>query len=399
MKKQVLLAAIICFSSIGQPTRAQHLDVLVQVVDGEIVTGAANYDNNTWLVGQQVYKRQLLSNFRTPDPGFTGLETGNPLLEPGVQGLAPQIDLLLDIVPTTIDGHQANFWWWDGVDSVGDGYELADVAFGRAPPGVTWNLFDADFDLHTADGSDSVVAGALIQETFSDGAVHNHLVMQVADGDGNTQTTPPQGIYMTAMMFQAEGYEASEPFFFVHRTSGTTNDPRDVAAEWAQVNYDTLVGDLLGNSPSCDFDGDGLCSVVDIDQLMNDGETGGTGTDLNGDGIVNDTDRDAWLAVAGPKNGFTGSLTVGDTDLNGRIDAADLNALGSNWQDATKFSWTAGNYTIEGSPGANVNDLNAIGLNWQSEVASAAATQTVPEPTALTAVLVGLLGLFVMRRP
>lgn len=394
MKSQVLLAATMGALWVGLPACAQHLDVLVQVVDGKIVTGAADYDSNTWLVGQQVYKRQLLSNFRTPDPGFTGLETGNPLLEPGVLGLAPQIDLRLDIVPTTIDGQRANFWWWDGVDTGEAGYELADVAFGAAPAGVTWNLFDADFELLTADGSDAVVPGALIQRTFSDGAVHQHLVMQVADGDGNSQTTPPQGIYMTAMVLQAEGFEESEPFFFVHRTAGLNNEPRDVAADWARINYSTLVDDL----PRCDFDGDGLCDGVDIDQLMNDAETGGLSADLNGDGVVNETDRDEWLATAGLENGFVAPFLVGDADLNGRVESVDLNALAINWQDDTRFNWTDGNYTIAGDPGVFASDLNQLAINWQGEVAMATAGRAVPEPTALELVLATLMGLFAMRR-
>lgn len=237
--------AVVGLCSMGFSAHAQHLDVLIQVVDGKLVTGAANYDNNTWLVGQKVYKRQLLSNFRTPDPGFTGLETGNPLLEGGVVGLTPNIDLVFDIIPTTIEGQRANFWYWEGVDPDEDGFDLADVEFDLAPAGVTWNVFDQDFQLHTADGSDTVVPGALIQETFSDGAVHNHLVMQVADGDGNSQTDPPEGIYLSAMVLRADGFEDSEPYLFVHRTSGLTNEPRDIAATWVIENYDLLVGEAM----------------------------------------------------------------------------------------------------------------------------------------------------------
>ena len=295
MTKYVLLVATVGALSIGPPACAQHIDVLVQAVDGKLVTGAANYDNNTWLVGQRVYKRQLLSNFRTPDPGFTSLATGNPLLEGGVQGLTPGIDLLLDIVPTTIDGQRANFWYWDGVDTGDEGFELADVEFDLAPPGVTWNVFDEDFELHTADGSDTVVPGALIQKTFSsDGAVHNHLVMQVADGDGDSQTDPPQGIYLSAMVLRAEGFEDSEPYMFVHRTSELTNEPRDVAAEWVQLNYEFLVGNRLQG----DYDLGG--SVDGGDFLLWQRNFGGTaipagsGADGNMNGFVDAADYAIW---------------------------------------------------------------------------------------------------------
>lgn len=258
MTKYVLLVAIVGALSIGPPTSAQHLDVLVQAVDGKLVTGAANYENNTWLVGQRVYKRELLSNFRSSDPGFTSLETGNSLLEGGVQGLTPGIDLVFDIVTTTIDDQRANFWYWDGVDADDDGFQLSDVAFDLAPLGVSWNVFDEDFELHTADGSDVIVPGALVQRTFSsDGAVHSHLVMQVADGDGNS---PPQGIYLSAMVLRAEGFENSEPYMFVHRTSELTNEPRDLAATWVIENYELLIGEALPG----DFDGSGSVNGADF---------------------------------------------------------------------------------------------------------------------------------------
>ncbi|CAN0351322.1 unnamed protein product, partial [Ectocarpus sp. 4 AP-2014] len=225
----------------------------------KLVTGAANYDDNTWFVGQQVFKRQFLSNFRTPDPGFTTLASGNPLLESGVMGLAGGSNLFFDIVPTTIDGQSANFWWWDGVDPDDEGFSLDDVDFGLAPAGVTWEVFDEDFDKHVADGSDTVVPGAFIQEAFSDGAVHSHLVLQLADNDGDSQTTPPEGVYLAAMVLQAEGYEASDPYFFVHRTSGLTNEPRDIAADWVQTNYKSLVAEPLPG----DFNLDGVVDAAD----------------------------------------------------------------------------------------------------------------------------------------
>ncbi len=295
------LAAVTALACVvaGQASHAQHLDVLTQVVDGKIVTGAANYDNNTWIVGQTVFERQFLSNFRTNDPGFTALETGNPLLESGVIGFAPQTDLFLDIVPTTIGGQRANFWYWDGVDVAQDGYAIDDVDFGFAPVGITWNVFDDDFELLTADGSDTVVPNALVQTAFSDGGIHQHLLMQVADSDGNTQTTPPQGIYLAAMVLHAEGYEASEPFFFVNRTAGLTNEPRDVAADWVRMNYEILIREPL----PADFNGDGQVDGDDFliwqaNFMTTTNATRMTG-DANGDGAVDGDDFLIWQAGFG----------------------------------------------------------------------------------------------------
>lgn len=243
-----------------QSTQAQHIDVLLQIVDNQIVSGAADYDTNTWLVGQKVFERQFLSNFRANDPGFTALESGNPLLESGVDGFAANVDVLVDIVPSTIDGQHANFWYWDGIDQMEDGFTVDDVSFGSAPAGVTWNLFDIDFELFTADGSDTTVSDALVQTAFSDGGVHSHLLMQVADSDGNSQTTPPEGVYLASLVVHAEGYEQSEPLFFVHRTAGLTDEPRDIAAEWVRDNYDALVGETLPG----DFNGSGTVDGTDF---------------------------------------------------------------------------------------------------------------------------------------
>ena len=233
----------------ANPIRAQHLDVLLQVVDGQVVTGEANYDTNTWLVGQKVYKRQFLSNFRTNDPGFTSLESGNPLLEPGVIGFEPEVDIFVDIVPSTIHGQRANFWYWDGLDFLSDGLSIEDVSFDLAPPGVRWHLYDYDFQQFTADGSDTVVPDALVQTTFrSDGALHNHLLFQLT---GPT-SRPPEGIYLVSLVARGEGYESSDPFFFIHRTAGLSQEPRDIATTWVRENYvplteESLLGDYNGN--------------------------------------------------------------------------------------------------------------------------------------------------------
>ncbi len=90
---------------------------------------------------------------------------------------------------------------------------------------------------------------------------------------------------------------------------------------------------------------------------------------------------------------------MGDADLNGTVEANDLNAIGLSWQNESEFNWSNGNFTIGGGPGVRVNDLNGLGLEWQNAVpAAAAASQAVPEPTGIVLVLLGLFGLFAIRR-
>lgn len=83
----------------------------------------------------------------------------------------------------------------------------------------------------------------------------------------------------------------------------------------------------------------------------------------------------------------TGWLT-GDADLNGRVDAADLNALALNWRQ--EGNWIDGDFTGDGW--VDAADLNELALNWRQPVSMAAA---VPEPAVnmFVAFLIFLLGL------
>lgn len=129
---------------------------------------------------------------------------------------------------------------------------------------------------------------------------------------------------------------------------------------------------------TCDLNGDGDCDTDDIDTLMNEVAVGTNNPDLdlNADGVVDDLDRNEWLVHAGPQNGFSGPLLVGDADLDGTVNAADLNALAVSWS-SNKDNWTEGNFT---GGDVNASDLNQLALNWQASTPLAAA---VPEATGM----------------
>ena len=144
-------------------------------------------------------------------------------------------------------------------------------------------------------------------------------------------------------------------------------------------------GDL---APKQDFNLDEALNGADIDMLMNEvaAGTNDAAFDLSGDGLVNDTDRDDWLALAGPQNGFAGGFLVGDSNLDGIVDAEDLNALGVSWQSANN-NWSNGNFT---GGGIDAADLNALALNWRESVPLAAANSAVPEPATITLALLSM---------
>ena len=162
---------------------------------------------------------------------------------------------------------------------------------------------------------------------------------------------------------------------------------------WGHINVDNIryfrtIEDVL----SCDFDGDGVCDISDIDDLTAQGDlkSGADVTDakydLNGDAVLDGEDISLWLEAAGEQNGFAGPLLAGDADLNGTVDATDLNEVGISWQQDGKV-YSEGDFDGDGL--VNAADLNILGVAWQQEVAVAAA---VPEPShRWLAVVVGLL--------
>ena len=87
----------------------------------------------------------------------------------------------------------------------------------------------------------------------------------------------------------------------------------------------------------------------------------------------------------------TPMLLPGDANADGRVDAADLNVIGLNWQQTGKTR-AEGDFTGDGL--VDAADLNVLGLNWQSGVEAAA----VPEPSALMLLAAAMLTFVVMRR-
>lgn len=145
----------------------------------------------------------------------------------------------------------------------------------------------------------------------------------------------------------------------------------------------------------CDFDTDGDCDIVDLDNLLYLGQTNQDLTyDLDGDNDVDLDDRDEFLLAIG-------SLP-GDANFSGKDDAEDLNAVGIGWQQPAD-SYAGGDF--DGSGFVDAVDLNTEGIWWQlsstdfaAAQAGSAAASAVPEPTSFVLVLAGLMALYAGRR-
>ncbi len=154
--------------------------------------------------------------------------------------------------------------------------------------------------------------------------------------------------------------------------------PPELAWDIEVVGSEVLLK-VLGGSLSGDFNNDRLLDIADIDLLGKEIIAGSNDVkfDLNGDEIVDLADQAKWLDDAAIVNGFTESYLNGDANLDGTVNATDLNALGINWQQ-TVDPWSQGDFNADGI--VNAADLNVLAINWQKSIPMAA--QAVPEPAA-----------------
>ena len=168
---------------------------------------------------------------------------------------------------------------------------------------------------------------------------------------------------------------------------GTTDGFRSL------INAIEITG-MVGTGLPCDFDGDGICNVVDIDLLGKEiiAGTNNLDFDVNGDGSVNLADQDQWRSDAATANGFSEPYLPGDANLDGSVLVGDLNILGTNWQQSPD-PWGSGDFNVDGI--VDVADLNLLALNWQESIPAAAAA--VPEPASFVLALGALLLLMTRR--
>ena len=139
---------------------------------------------------------------------------------------------------------------------------------------------------------------------------------------------------------------------------------------------------LMDDGDDYDFDGNGAMTSDDIDALVRQiiavrqGNKPNLAFDVTQDGSVDTHDRDEWLSAAATTNGFADSYFLGDANLDGNVDAQDLNALGQNWLGHPNI-WSLGDFNADGT--VDVSDLNKIGQNWLGSIPMATTTQNVPE--------------------
>ncbi len=84
---------------------------------------------------------------------------------------------------------------------------------------------------------------------------------------------------------------------------------------------------------------------------------------------------------------------LGDANLDGTVNAADLNAVALNWL-GNEATWSTGDITGDGT--VDAQDLNKLALNWQESVPQVA---NVPEPSSAVLLCICVIcGLIRLRR-
>ena len=134
-----------------------------------------------------------------------------------------------------------------------------------------------------------------------------------------------------------------------------------------------------------DFDMNGILDVNDLDALVGEivAGTNDLTFDVSRDGIIDDTDLSEWLAEAAAKNGFAEPYLLGDANLDGTVNAVDLNKLGQSWLSSPN-AWQWGDFNADGI--VDTGDLDELAQNWLMSI-PAAASESVPEPAGISLLL------------
>jgi hypothetical protein len=150
----------------------------------------------------------------------------------------------------------------------------------------------------------------------------------------------------------------------------------------------------------CDFDGDGVCDVSDINAMLETGPiAGGVAAtlgvsdqfDLTGDAIIDRSDLVEWLAIAADEAGLSSPYKPGDANLDGVVDVSDFNRWNSNRFTSTLL-WSDGNFNADSA--VDVQDFNV----WNENKFTSSDLAAVPEPSSILLILSPLLILTNLRR-
>ena len=175
---------------------------------------------------------------------------------------------------------------------------------------------------------------------------------------------------------------------FARTTDGNFLDtavpgPFSLALPWDDATLNVM-NVTPGGGLACDLDADGDCDHADIDLLYV--------------GSPTPADISTWLADASaPSNPYKAdpadTYVVGDANLDGDVDSADLGLLLNNFSSTAGVGWGGGDLNADSN--VNSSDLGLLLNNFSFSSSSAAA---VPEPTGIPYGVVFVVFCLVRRR-
>ena len=213
----------------------------------------------------------------------------------------------------------------------------------------------------------------------TDGTLAHRMMaaMQGANVIGaDTRCSPPRNSSSISAFVRVAHPTDQRPNFLLDlniNNSAQNVEPIDLL----QQSFDTF---FATRDP--DFDGDGSLGCSDIDGLVASIAAGTHVTlyDLSGDGFVDETDLDEWLAAAGAMNNASGNPYLrGDANLDGTVDAQDFITWNTH-KFTQQTAWCQGNFNADGAVDA------ADFIEWNQNKFTTADQTAVPEPS--TAVIV-----------
>lgn len=225
--KVIIALSALSISSIAS---AQHADLLLIKDDaGNLLTGQYDFGDNMIVnTNTRVYEGEFDAFGTSDEPGFNALSASN--IPTGFQALGSNVPVSFNANTFGIGGTSANLYHWDGNGAVNFSVAANALTISKAPSAV----FSADLD-----GSDTNVDGFDIDTTSSDGFLHKHIDLGLADFSASAH-----GFYLWSLTIEA-GEATTDPIYFVHGF-GIHNEPaHEAAIDWVSANLVPAPGSAL----------------------------------------------------------------------------------------------------------------------------------------------------------
>ena len=344
----------------GDATNNDSYTVVIEATDSDMSVASVSF--SLTVLPRVVADSSLV----TVDEGAIAVNHGNYIIPDDGQS----IDLSASVGTIVDQGDGTWSWSYDTVDGPDDS---ANVTILATYDGLA--TFDTRFDL-VVNNLAPVISVDEPEVTVADGATATNTGSFSDVGDDIVSLSASVGEILTEgdgtwswVLATVDGPDDSQTVTII----ATDSDGDQTAVTFELFDNDADEGPL-----SLDINLDAAVDVLDADAMVLEIATGGENArfDLSLDGFVNDADLAAWLSEAALQHGYEEAYLLGDSNLDGSVNAIDLNAMALNWQSEAS-GWSLGDFTANGR--VNASDLNALALNWQRSI-----RELTPETAALS---------------